>query len=366
MDITPFLKLMVKESASDLFFSTGAPVTMKLQGKLTPVSKQSLTTEQIKAATYTLIDEEQKQEFHDNLELNFAISIKGVGRYRANLFLQRGNMALVIRHIKTEIPRVEDLQLPSILKEIVEHKNGLILVVGATGSGKSTTLAAMIGHRNEYIGGHILTIEDPIEFVHRHKKAIVNQREVGMDTLSYENALKNAMREAPDVILIGEVRDAKTMEHALAYADTGHLCLTTLHSTNATQALDRMYNFFDDTAQAQLRDDLSRNLRAIISQRLIPDVDGKLLPAIEILLNTPFVSQIIKKNEREKLKEAMDQGVKEGMQSFEHTLFHLYKKGRIEMKTALDFADSKNDLQLKIRMDGGTLPDDIISGVQFE
>jgi len=298
MDITPFLKLMVKESASDLFFSTGAPVTMKIQGKLTPVSKQSLTTEQIKSATYTLIDDEQKQEFHENLELNFAISIPKVGRYRANLFQQRGDMALVIRHIKTEIPRVEDLNLPPILKDIVEHKNGLILVVGATGSGKSTSLAAMLGHRNENIGGHILTIEDPIEFVHRHKKAIVNQREVGMDTLTYANALKNAMREAPDVILIGEVRDAETMEHALAYADTGHLCLTTLHSTNATQALDRIYNFFDDTAQLQLRDDLSRNLRAIISQRLVPGVDGKLNPAIEVLLNTSFVSQIIKKNER--------------------------------------------------------------------
>lgn len=365
MDITPFLELMVKESASDLFFSTGAPVSMKIQGKLTPVSKQPMTSEHIHSATLKLLDEEQQKEFHDTLELNFAISLKGVGRFRANLFQQRGDMAMVIRHIKTEIPRVEDLQLPSILKQLVEHKNGLILVVGATGSGKSTTLAAMLGHRNANVGGHILTIEDPIEFVHRHKKAIVNQREVGMDTKTYANALKNAMREAPDVILIGEVRDAETMEHALAYADTGHLCLTTLHSTNATQALDRIFNFFEDSAQAQLRDDLSRNLRAIISQRLIPDVNGKLLPAIEILINSAFVSQIIKKNEMEKLRDAMEQGVKDGMQTFDYTLLQLFRQGKIDAKTALEFADSKNDLQIRIRNEGISLPDDVISGVQF-
>ncbi len=365
MDITPFLKLMSKESASDLFFSTGAPVSMKIHGKMTPVSKQALTSEQIRAAVAHLINEEQQKEFHDNLELNFAISVKGVGRYRANLFQQRGDLALVIRLIKTEIPKVEDMQLPPILKKLVEHKNGLILVVGATGSGKSTTLAAMIGHRNEHVGGHILTIEDPIEFVHRHKKAIVNQREVGMDTLTYANALKNAMREAPDVILIGEIRDAETMEHALAYADTGHLCLSTLHSTNATQALDRIFNFFDDSAQAQLMDDLSRNLRAIISQRLVPGVDGKLLPAVEVLINTAFVSQIIKKNEREKLKDAMEQGVKDGMQTFDYVLLQLFKQGKIDMKTAIEFADSKNDLQVRIRNEGISLPDDLVGGIQF-
>lgn len=356
---------MVKESGSDLFFSTHAPVSMKIQGVLTPVSKQALTSEQVRAAAFGLITEDQQQEFLKELELNFAISVPGVGRYRANLFQQRGDMALVIRHIKTEIPKVENLSLPPILKKVVEHKNGLILVVGATGSGKSTTLAAMLGHRNENIGGHILTIEDPIEFVHRHKKAIVNQREVGMDTLNYANALKNAMREAPDVILIGEVRDAETMAHALAYADTGHLCLTTLHSTNTTQALDRIFNFFEDTAKNQLRDDLSRNLRAIISQRLIPSKDGKLVPAVEVLLNTSYVSNIIKKDEMEKLTEAMEAGVKDGMMTFDEALYNLYKQEKIEVKTALEYADSYNNLQLKIRMNEGSLPQDVFSDVDL-
>jgi len=365
MDITPFLKLMVKESGSDLFFSTHAPVSMKIQGVLTPVSKQALTSAQVRASAFGLLTEEQQQEFLRELELNFAISVPGVGRYRANLFQQRGDMALVIRHIKTEIPKVENLSLPPILKKVVEHKNGLILVVGATGSGKSTTLAAMIGHRNENIGGHILTIEDPIEFVHRHKKAIVNQREVGMDTLTYANALKNAMREAPDVILIGEVRDAETMDHALAYADTGHLCLTTLHSTNSTQALDRIFNFFEDTAKNQIRDDLSRNLRAIISQRLIPSKDGKLVPAVEILLNTSYVSNIIKKDEMDKLTEAMEAGIKDGMMTFDEALYTLYKQGKIELKTALEYADSYNNLQLKIRMNEGSLPQDAFSDVDL-
>lgn len=366
MDITPFLKLMVKESASDIFFSSGAPVTVKLQGKMTPVSKQNLTAEQIKAAAFGLIDDEKKQEFHDNLELNFAICLENVGRFRANLFIQRGDMAMVIRRINTVIPKIEDLNIPQVLKEVVEHKNGLILVVGATGSGKSTSLAAMIGHRNRNVGGHILTIEDPVEFIHEHDKAIVNQREVGTDTLSYSNALKNALREAPDVILIGEVRDSETMEHALTFANTGHLCLTTLHSTNAGQALDRIYSFFEESAREQLRDDLSRNLRAIISQRLVPGKDGKIHAAVEILLNSSFVSQIIKKNELDRIKEAMEQGQKDGMQSFDHVLYTMFRQGIIDMKTAIDFADSKNDIQLKMRMDGTVDPsEEGFGGVTF-
>ncbi len=366
MDITPFLKLMVKESASDMFFSSAAAVTMKIHGKMTAISKQKLTSEQIKAIAYKLIDDEKKQEFHDNLELNFAICIDDVGRFRANLFVQRGDMAMVIRRINTIIPKIEDLHLPTVLKEIVESKNGLVLVVGATGSGKSTSLAAMIGHRNRTVGGHILTIEDPVEFIHNHDKSIVNQREVGTDTHNYTNALKNALREAPDVILIGEVRDSATMEHALTFANTGHLCLTTLHSTNASQALDRIYSFFDDTSREQVRDDLSRNLRAIVSQRLIPGSDGKLHAAVEILINSSFVSQIIKKNELDRIKEAMEKGLKDGMQSFDHVLYNMFKQGKIDMKTAIEFADSKNDLQLKMRMDGAVDSENsAFTGVQF-
>ena len=353
MDITKFLQLMVDEDASDLFFSTHASVSMKVQGVIRPVSKQKLSAEQLEAILHNLVDEEKLQEFHDNLELNFAIAIEGVGRYRANAFRQRGDIALVIRHIITEIPKVEDMNLPVSLKEIVSHKNGLVMVVGATGSGKSTTLAAMIGHRNTNIGGHILTIEDPVEFVHTHKKAIVNQREVGLDTLSYANALKNAMREAPDVILIGEVRDASTMEHALAYADTGHLCLTTLHASNSIQALDRIFNFFPKNEHKQLSEDLSRNLRAIISQRLIPGKDEMRYPAVEIMINTPYVAELLQQQKMEKLPEAMEQGKKYGMQNFDNVLYNMYKAGTIELKTALEYADSYNNLQLKIRMSEG-------------
>ncbi|MBF0265480.1 MAG: PilT/PilU family type 4a pilus ATPase [Gammaproteobacteria bacterium] len=366
MNIKPFLELMVKESASDTYFSTGAPASMKIQGKLTAVSKQNLTNEQIKAAAFSVINDKQKKEFEEELELNFAISEPGVGRFRANLFIQRGNWAMVIRRINTEIPLIEDLKLPPILSTIIENKFGLILVVGATGSGKSTTLASMIGHRNRTMAGHILTIEDPVEFVHQHNKSIVNQREVGVDTRSYSNALKSSLREAPDVILIGEIRDAETMEHALTFANTGHLCLSTLHSTNASQTLDRIFGFFEENEREQVRDDLSRNLCAIISQRLVPGIDGKLNAAVEVLLNTSFVSNIIKKNEMDKMKDAFEQGIKDGMQSFDHVLFTMYQQGKIDVKTALEFADSKNDLQLKMRMEGGLESDTPnVGSVQF-
>ena len=365
MDITKFLQLMVDEEASDLFFSTNASVAMKIQGKIRPVSKQKLNSEQLEAILNTLVDDEKLQEFHDILELNFAIAIDNVGRFRANAFRQRGDIALVIRHIKTEIPKVEDLNLPGTLKELVAQKNGLIMVVGATGSGKSTSLAAMIGHRNANIGGHILTIEDPVEFIHSHKKAIVNQREVGLDTLSYANALKNAMREAPDVILIGEVRDAETMEHAMSYADTGHLCLTTLHASNALQSLDRIFNFFPKSAHKQLSEDLSRNLRAIISQRLIPGKDGSLYPAVEIMINTPYVTEILQQGKLEKLPEAMEQGQKYGMATFDGVLYKMYKAGTIELQTALEYADSYNNLQLKIRMSEGSTDKEVFSDIEF-
>ncbi len=365
MDISKFLQLMVNEEASDIFFSTHANVSMKVMGKLRPVSKQKLTSEQIHAILRNLVDDEKMQEFHDTLELNFAISLPEIGRFRANAFRQRGDVALVIRHIKTEIPKVSDINLPSILNDLVAHKNGLIMVVGATGSGKSTTLAAMIGYRNANIGGHILTIEDPVEFIHSHKKSIVNQREVGLDTLNYSNALKNAMREAPDVILIGEVRDSETMEHAMAYADTGHLCLTTLHASNALQSLDRIFNFFPKNAHRQLSEDLSRNLRAIISQRLIPGKDGNLYPAVEVLINTPYVTEILQQGKLEKLPEAMEQGAKYGMATFDEVLYKMYKAGTIDVKTALEYADSYNNLQLKIRMSDGSAGDEVFSDIEF-
>ncbi|MCK5648570.1 MAG: PilT/PilU family type 4a pilus ATPase [Gammaproteobacteria bacterium] len=365
MDITKFLQLMVDEEASDLFFSTHASVSMKVMGKIRPVTKQTLTSAQLEAILSKLVDAEQLQEFHDTMELNFAISKEDVGRFRANAFRQRGDIALVIRHIKTDIPKVEDMHLPATLNDLVAHKNGLIIVVGATGSGKSTTLAAMIGHRNTNIGGHILTIEDPVEFIHSHKKAIVNQREVGLDTLNYSNALKNAMREAPDVILIGEVRDKETMEHAMAYADTGHLCLTTLHASNAIQSLDRIFNFFSKNAHRQLSEDLSRNLRAIISQRLIPGKDGNLYPAVEILINTPYVTEILQQGKLEKLPEAMELGSKYGMATFDEVLYRMYKSGRIDVKTALEYADSYNNLQLKIRMSDGSAGDEVFTDIKF-
>lgn len=365
MDITKFLQLMVDEEASDIFFSTQASVSMKVTGQIRPVSKQALTSSQLEAILTRLVDEEQLQEFHDNMELNFAISVKNVGRFRANAFRQRGDIAMVIRHIKTDIPKCEDMHLPTTLNDLVSHKNGLIMVVGATGSGKSTTLAAMIGHRNTNIGGHILTIEDPVEFIHSHKKAIVNQREVGLDTLNYNNALKNAMREAPDVILIGEVRDGETMEHAMAYADTGHLCLTTLHASNAIQSLDRIFNFFPKNAHRQLSEDLSRNLKAIISQRLIPGKDGNFYPAVEILINTPYVAEILQQGKLEKLPEAMEQGSKYGMATFDDVLYRMYKTGTIDVQTALEYADSYNNLQLKIRMSDGSAGDEVFSDIEF-
>ena len=365
MNISKFLQLMVDEEASDLFFSTHASISMKVMGKIRPVSKQLLSSTQIEAILDKLVDDEQLQEFHDNMELNFAISEENVGRFRANAFRQRGDIALVIRHIKTDIPKVEEMHLPATLNDLVAHKNGLIMVVGATGSGKSTTLAAMIGYRNTNIGGHILTIEDPVEFIHSHKKAIVNQREIGLDTLSYANALKNAMREAPDVILIGEVRESKTMEHAMAYADTGHLCLTTLHASNAIQALDRIFNFFPKNAHRQLSEDLSRNLRAIVSQRLIPGKDGNLYPAVEILINTPYVTEILQQGKLEKLPEAMEQGSKYGMATFDDVLYRMYKSGTIDVKTALEYADSYNNLQLKIRMSDGSAGDEVFTDIEF-
>jgi twitching motility protein PilU len=350
MDIIPFLKLMVDRGASDLFFSVGAPPNMKVEGVTAPVAQVPLKSQQMMEIAKSIMNDDQQKEFEEKMELNLAISIEGIGRYRINLFRQRGEMAMVVRYIKAVIPSLANLQLPPILSNVVMEQRGLVLVVGTTGSGKSTSLAAMIDYRNINHCGHILTIEDPIEYVHQHKKSIVDQREVGIDTHTYDNALKNAMREAPDVILIGEIRDRDTMKHAIAYAETGHLCLSTLHANNANQTIDRVLNFFPDEARQQLLLDLSLNLRAIISLRLIPGLNNQRVPAVEVLLNTPYVSDLIEKGKVDEIKEVMSRSIEQGMQTFDQALYDLYKAGKITQENAILYADSKNNVGLKIRL----------------
>lgn len=350
MDIIPFFKLMVDRNASDLFFSVGAPPCMKIEGITSPVGQAPLKSQQMLEIAKSIMNDAQQKEFEETMELNMALSVEGVGRYRINLFRQRGEVAMVIRYIKGNIPSLEDLQLPPILSSVIMEPRGLILVVGATGSGKSTTLAAMIDYRNTHYCGHILTIEDPIEYLHHHKKSIVDQREVGIDTLSYDHALKNAMREAPDVILIGEIREAQTMKHAIAYAETGHLCLSTLHANNANQTMDRVVNFFQEDARQQLLLDLSLNLRAIISLRLIPGLNQRQTPAVEILLNSPYIADLIEKGKIDEIKEVMAKSTEQGMQTFDQALYDLYKAGKISKENAIQYADSQNNVGLKIRL----------------
>jgi twitching motility protein PilU len=299
------------------------------------------------------MNDEQIREFESTMECNLAISVGQLGRFRVNVFRQRGDTSLVIRYIKGEIPSIEELYLPQVLKKIVMEKRGLVLVVGSTGSGKSTTLASMIGYRNENTTGHILTIEDPIEFLHTHKKSVVNQREIGLDSMSYENALKNAMREAPDVILIGEIRDQATMQHAIAYAETGHLCLSTLHANNANQALDRIVNFFPDSAHRQLYNDLSMNLKAVISQRLLQTKEGGRRAAVEVMVQTAYIAELIQKGKIHDIKDAMEQGDQRGMMTFDQALYDLYKEGAVSLEEALNHADSRNNLALRIRLNAG-------------
>jgi twitching motility protein PilU len=350
MDIVPYLKLMVQKNASDVFFSTGAPVNIKAEGHAIPVGDTKLGPGQVRKLAYSIMNDNQIREFESTLECNLAISVTGLGRFRVNVFKQRGDVAMVVRYIKGTIPPVEELNLPKTLKDLIMEPRGLILVVGATGSGKSTTLAAMIEHRNQSATGHILTIEDPIEYLYVHKRSVVNQREVGLDTLSFEAALKNAMREAPDVILIGEIRDQAAMQHATAYAETGHLCLSTLHANNANQALDRIINFFPDSAHNQLFMDLSLNLKAVISQRLVRGKHGGRIPAVEIMLLTSYISELIQKGKVHEIKEAMEQAQESGMQTFDQALFDLYKADKITMEEALRHADSRNNLSLRIRL----------------
>ena len=350
MDITPFFKLMVDKEASDLFFSVGAPPNIKIQGVTSPIGQAAIKSQQMAEIVLSITNDEQQKEFEANMELNMALSVHGVGRFRINIFRQRGEVAMVVRYIKGKIPSIEELRLPLILKTIVQEIRGLVLVVGSTGSGKSTTLAAMIDHRNETTRGHILTIEDPIEYIHEHKKSIVDQREIGIDTLSYDNALKNAMREAPDVILIGEIRERNSMKHAIAYAETGHLCISTLHANNANQTLDRIINFFPEDAKQQILMDLSLNLRAIISLRLIPGIANQRIAAVEILINTPYISDLIEKGKVEEIKEVMARSTEQGMQTFDQALLNLYKEGKITKESAIKYADSKNNVGLQIRL----------------
>jgi twitching motility protein PilU len=350
LDFYDYLRILAAKDGSDLYLSTGAPPCGKFQGALKPLSKTPYQHGEIEKIAMEVMDEEQRATFKQDLEMNLAISIAKCGRFRLNIFKQRNDVAIVARNIKMDIPRMEDLGLPDILKDVIMEKRGLVLFVGGTGSGKSTSLAALIDHRNSNSGGHIITIEDPIEFVHHHKKSIVNQREVGVDTRSFHNALVNTLRQAPDVILIGEVRDKETMEHCLAFAETGHLAISTLHANNANQALDRIINFFPEERRHQLLTDLSLNVRAIVSQRLVRTLDGKRAAAIEILLATSTIKELIMKGDIDGIKEIMTKSESLGMQSFDSALYKLAMAGTISEEEAIKNADSANNLRLKFKL----------------
>jgi len=353
MDFKKYLQCLVDGDGSDLYLTTKAPPTAKFFGKMVPIDDTPLAPGVVEKLARELMDEEQNKLFDTRPEMNLAISESGIGRFRVNIFKQRNQCAMVIRSIKTIIPNYEDLGLPEILPKLIMQKRGLILFVGGTGSGKSTSLASLIDYRNTHSAGHIITIEDPVEFVHTHKKSIVNQREVGVDTLTYQDALENTLRQAPDVILIGEIRTAETMEHALAFAETGHLCISTLHANNANQAIDRIVNFFPEERHKQILLDLSLNLRGFVSQRLIPTVEGKRAAAIEVLLGTPLACDLIKRGEVAALKEVMQKSENLGMQTFDSALYSLFQQGKISLDEALKNADSKNNLRLKITLSEG-------------
>ena len=359
--IKSYLVALAKYDGSDLYLSTGAPPCAKFQGVLKPLSKEPLAPGMVRDMAYAVMDKEQRAEFEEELEMNLAMSIPKVGRFRINIFSQRNELSIVARNIKAEIPRFDDLKLPPQLKDIITTKRGLILFVGGTGSGKSTSLAALIDHRNETSGGHIITIEDPIEYVHKHKKSIVNQREVGVDTRSYSAALKQTLRQAPDVILIGEIRDRETMEHALAFAETGHLAISTLHANNANQAIDRILNFFPEERRPQLIMDLAMNLRAFVSQRLVKTTDGKRAAAVEILLGTETIKEKILKEEFDEIKGIMEKSEGLGMRTFDSALYHLYQEGRIDFNEAIKNADAPNNLRLRMKLaqdDAGSSAED--------
>ena len=355
MEFEELLKLMVQKGGSDLFITAGVPPSMKINGKILPVTKSALTPDMTRDIVFGVMTEQQRKEFVANHECNFAISARGVGRFRVSAFYQRNLVGMVLRRIETKIPNVDDLRLPPVIKELAMTKRGLVIFVGATGTGKSTSLASMIGHRNKNSKGHIITIEDPIEFIHQHQGCIVTQREVGIDTESFDVALKNTLRQAPDVILIGEIRTPDTMDKAIAFAETGHLCLATLHANNANQALDRIIHFFPADRHGQLWMDLSLNLKGIVAQQLIPTPDGKgRRAAIEVLLGTPLVQDHIRKGEVHQLKALMSKSRELGMQTFDQALYDLYSAGEITYEDAMLHADSPNDLRLMIKLGNET------------
>lgn len=349
-ELDRYLQIMVDREGADLFLSANAKPSSKIHGKLVPIADKVMARGKIKEIAYEVMDEEQIRDFEKRPEMNLALSKPGLGRFRVNIFRQRHEYSMVIRSISTDIPSLQQLGLPPALSKLIMEKNGLILFVGGTGSGKSTSLASLIDHRNSNSAGHIITIEDPVEFIHHHKKSIINQREVGTDTLSYQDALENTLRQAPDVILIGEIRSAETMEHALAFAETGHLCLSTLHANNANQALGRIINFFPEERHKQLLLDISLNMKGIISQRLLPTIDGKRAAAIEVLLGTPRIAELIKKGHIDDIKEVMEKSTASGMQTFDGALFNLWKARKVSAEEALKNADSKNNLALKMRL----------------
>ena len=354
MEFNSFLKMMAHKKASDLFITVGMPVSMKVNGRVQPIAQNPVSPTHARDLVLGIMTPSQKEEFERTHECNFAIGVQGVGRFRVSAFYQRNQVGMVLRRIETKIPSCESLNLPPILKNLSMTKRGIIIMVGATGTGKSTTLAAMMGYRNLNSTGHIITIEDPIEFVHKHEGCIITQREVGIDTESFEVALKNSLRQAPDVIMIGEIRTRETMEHAIAFAETGHLCLATLHANNANQAMDRIIHFFPSDRRDQLFMDLSLNTKAIIAQQLIPTPDGKgRRAAIEILINTPLMAQLIRKGEIHKMKDLMKESVNQGMKTFDQALFELYQAGEISYEDALRHADSSNEVRLRIKLSRG-------------
>jgi twitching motility protein PilU len=364
--IYDLLRAMVAKKASDLFITAGFPPALKIDGRVTPVSNQTLTPQHTMELARAVMNDRQAEEFEGSKECNFAVSPSGIGRFRVNAFVQQARVGMVFRTITTDIPKFEDLGLPPVLKDVVMSKRGIVLFVGGTGCGKSTSMASLIGYRNENSHGHIITIEDPIEYVHEHKGCVVTQREVGVDTDSWHSALKNTLRQAPDVILIGEIRDRETMDHAIAFAETGHLCMGTLHANSSNQALDRMINFFPEERRAQLLMDLSLNIRALISQRLIPKKEGKgRAAAVEILLNSPLISDLIFKGEVHEIKSIMAKSRELGMQTFDQHLFELYENGSISYEDALRNADSVNELRLMIKLQGQEAKGrDVMSGIE--
>ena len=355
-DLGAYLQYMVALEASDLFLTAGAVPTVKIEGAMRPLQLPALAPKRVKELAYSMMTEAQMRQFEADLECDLAVGIDALGRFRLNLYMQRGEVGMVARYVKSKIPSIAALKMPSVLRQLALLKRGLVLVVGAAGSGKSSTLAAMLDYRNEAATGHILTIEDPIEFLHEHKQCVVDQREVGLDTHSFEDALRHAMREAPDLIMIGEIRDRLTMQHALNYAETGHLCLSTLHANNANQAIERIINFFPEGARKQTLMDLSLNLKGVVAQRLIQGVAARLVPATEIMLQSPYIAELIQKGQIDQIKEAIGKSVEIGMHTFDQSLFDLFTEHEITLAQAIDNADSKTDLSLRVRLGAGKRP----------